>query len=61
MKANTLRKKSFSELEKDLTKKRQSLQKLRFKKATGELSNSSEISALKKDIARILTIFNEQS
>lgn len=61
MKAIELRKKSRGELLKELARQRDKLQKLHFKLASAELKNTSEIKAVKKNIARILTILNEKN
>jgi large subunit ribosomal protein L29 len=61
MKAQELRKKSDSELQKILQQKRERLQNLRFDLASGRVKNVREIREIKKDIARILTILNERS
>ena len=49
------------ELEQELTDRRQELFNLRFQLATGALENTSRLNVLKKEIARILTVRNEQS
>jgi len=56
MKATELRKKSKSELQKLLKGKRERLRQLRFDLASRKLKNHREIRAIKKDIARILTL-----
>jgi large subunit ribosomal protein L29 len=61
MKAQELRKKSDSELQKILQQKRERLQNLRFDLASGRVKNVREIREIKKDIARILTILNQRS
>lgn len=61
MKAEELRKKDKKELEKtalDLSKK---LSDLRLKFHSSKLKNVKEVSQIKKDIARILTILRENS
>ena len=39
---------------------KQELFNLRFQRATGQLQNSARIAAVKRDIARILTILRER-
>jgi ribosomal protein L29 len=61
MKAEELRSYTFHELHQLLHKKRKELQELRYKNAQSPLSTApSTIPALRKDIARILTILNEK-
>ena len=60
MKPEELRKKSTAELQKILRQKREDLRKHRFNLASGKIKNVREIRKTKKDIARILTIINEQ-
>jgi len=60
MKAKELRKKSISELIKALEEKRKELEKLYIDLSTKKLKNNQAISHTKKEIARILTIINEQ-
>ncbi len=60
MKASELRKKSERELQEELFKKREELRLLRFNLASGKVKNIREIRAVKKDIARILTVLNER-
>jgi len=56
MKMEDLRKKTKPELQKLLREKREKLRDLRFNLAGGKLKNVREIRAIKKDIARILTV-----
>lgn len=60
MKAQKLRKKSKTDLEKLLQEGREHLRVLRFDLASGKIKNVREIGATKKDIARILTILKEK-
>ena len=59
MKASELRKKSATELETQLAALKDELFKLRFQQATNQLENTARIKAVKKDIARVLTLQNE--
>jgi large subunit ribosomal protein L29 len=60
MKAAELRKKDKKELEKLAHDLRKKLSDLRFKFSSGKLKNVKEISSLKKDMARILTIIRSE-
>ncbi len=61
MKAEELRAYTLSELHKILQQKRKELQNLRYQNAQSPLPKApSLIPALRKDIARILTIINEK-
>ncbi len=59
MKAVELRKLNKTELGTRLLKARLDLEELREKLAQKKLKNVKELRAVKKDIARILTIINE--
>ncbi len=56
MKASEIRKLSAAELDAKLVELKDELFKLRFQQAVNQLDNPMRISAVKKDIARILTI-----
>ncbi len=56
MKASEIRKMSASELEAKLKELKDELFKLRFQQAINQLDNPMRISAVKKDIARVLTV-----
>jgi len=56
VKVGELRQKSGTELKKILQQKRERLRTFRFNLASGKIKNVREISEIKKDIARILTI-----
>ncbi len=56
MKISEIRQKSKKELESMLLEKREHLRNLRFDLASGKVKNVREIRALKKDIARVLTL-----
>ena len=60
MKAAELRKKDKKELEKTVQDIRKKLSDLRFKFSSGKLKNVKEINNSKKEMARILTIIDEQ-
>lgn len=59
MKASEIRKMSAEELDKQLVELKDELFKLRFQQAINQLDNPMRINAVKKDIARIKTIQNE--
>jgi len=60
MKAAELRESTVEELGKKEQDLRRELFNLRFQQATGEIENPMRIRAIKKDIARVLTIANEK-
>lgn len=60
MKANKLRDFSIDELKEKEKELRRELFNLRFQLAKGELQNIKRLKAVKKDIARILTIITEK-
>ena len=56
MKASEIRKMSVAELDAKLLELKDELFKLRFQQAINQLENTMRISAVKKDIARVLTV-----
>ena len=60
MKAVQLRESTIEELERKEQDLRRELFNLRFQQATGEIENPMRIRAIKKDIARVLTIADEK-
>ena len=60
MKTRDFRNKSEEELHSLLRQKREALRQLRFDLVAGKVKNLREIRAVKKDIARILTVINEK-
>ena len=56
MKASEIRKLSASELDAKLLELKDELFKLRFQQTVNQLDNPMRISAVRKDIARIMTI-----
>lgn len=60
MKSGELRQKSISELSKDLEDLQKNLQFLRFDLSGGKLKNVRQIRKIKKDIARIKTIYGRK-
>ena len=61
MKAAELRETSIEELQKKEQDLRKELFNLRFQKATGEIENPMRIRAIKKNIAKILTVITEKN
>ncbi len=60
MEFKELKNKSKDELNKILSDSRDNLRESRFKVANRQLKDVSSIKKIKKDIARILTIFNKK-
>ena len=60
MKSSDIRELSTKELEMKLAEIKQELLNLRFSHATGSLKNPKQITLLKKDIARILTVLRQR-
>lgn len=60
MKSNDIRELTNKELELKLAEIKQELLNLRFAHATGSLKNPKQITMLKKDIARILTVLKQR-
>ena len=60
MKIAELKKKPKRNLEKILREKKERLSSLYFDLAAGKVKNVREIRQIKRDIARILTLLNEQ-
>jgi len=60
MKIRELKQKSNAELRKTLIDLRDKLRELRFNLAGGKVKNIKEIHQIKKDIAKILTLLNNE-
>jgi len=60
MKAAEIRGLAQSELEKQLAELRAESYNLRFQQATRQLTNTSRVRKVKRDIARILTLLRER-
>jgi len=60
VKPSALRNMSSGEIETKLADAREEMMKLRFQQVTGQLTDSSRLHILKRDIARMLTILREQ-
>jgi large subunit ribosomal protein L29 len=61
MKSEEIRKMSVEEMQGKISDMRDELMKLRFQQVTGQLTDTSHLRSLRRDIARMETIFNEQS
>jgi len=59
MKAIELRKKDKKELEKSVIDLQKRLNDIRFRLSANQLKNIKEVSNIKKDIARILTVLRQ--
>ena len=57
----SLRGKSAAELNEELVSAKKELFNLRFQNATNQLDNTSRITAVRKNIARIQTVISEQA
>ncbi len=60
MNVKDLRDKSEKELSKLLNELKDKLRELRFQLSVGQLKKIHEVSKVRKDIARILTVLNER-
>jgi large subunit ribosomal protein L29 len=60
-KASDLRNLKAGEIESKLSDAREELMKLRFQQVTGQLTDSSRLRILRRDIARMQTILGEQA
>ena len=61
VKTSALRNMKPGEIETKLTDAREELMKLRFQQVTGQLTDSSRLQILRRDIARMLTVLKEQA
>jgi len=61
VKSSTLRNMKRGEIETKLTDAREELMKLRFQQVTGQLTDSSRLQILKRDIARMMPLLREQA
>ena len=59
-KTSDLRNLNAGELETKLSDAREELMKLRFQQVTGQLTDSSRLRILRRDVARMQTILREQ-
>ena len=61
MKATELREKSVEELNKELIDLLKEQFNLRFRRATGQVEDTSRIQTIRRDIARVKTVLTERS
>ena len=61
MKSEEIRKMSVEEMQGKLLDMREELMKLRFQQVTGQLTDTSHLRLLRRDIARMETIFQERT
>ncbi len=59
MKAKDIRNMSPDAIQAKLNDVREELMKLKFQQATGELTDTSRLRQIRRDIARMITIYNE--
>ena len=59
MKAKELRKLSIGEIESKLMDAREELMKFRFQQVTGQLTDTSQMRFVRRDIARMNTVIRE--
>ena len=60
VKSSALRNMKPGEIETKLVNAREELMKLRFQQVTGQLTDTSYLKILKRDIARMMTVLKEQ-
>ena len=61
VKASAIRNMKPGEIETKLADAREELMKLRFQQVTGQLTDTSRLKILKREISRMVTILQEQS
>jgi large subunit ribosomal protein L29 len=61
MKTEEIRKLSVEETQVKLADMREELMKLRFQQVTGQLTDTSRLRLLRRDVARVETILTERS
>ncbi len=61
MKTEEIRKMSVEEMQGKISDMREELMKLRFQQVTGQLTDTSRLRLLRRDVARMETIFTERS
>jgi large subunit ribosomal protein L29 len=61
MKTEEIRKMSVEEMQAKVSDMREELMKLRFQQVTGQLTDTSHLRSLRRDIARMETIYNERT
>lgn len=61
MKTNEIRELTSDEIKKRLDDAREEIMRLRFRQATGELTDTSQIRLTRRTIARFVTILDERA
>jgi len=61
MKTEEIRKMSVEEMQVKLSDMREEVMKLRFQQVTGQVTDTSHVRLLRRDVARMETILNERS
>lgn len=61
MKAAELRDKTADQLQDEILKLKKEQFNMRFQKATGQLENTARVGKVRRDIARMKTVLNEQA
>ncbi|QRN82248.1 50S ribosomal protein L29 [Chloroflexota bacterium] len=60
MQASDIRKMSVTEIEQAITETRHALMNMRFQTITGQLTDTSQVRNVRRDIARLETILKEK-
>jgi large subunit ribosomal protein L29 len=60
MKVSEMRELDAEELRRQVAESRRELFNLRFQNATGQLDNTGQLREVRKNIARLLTVLNEE-
>ncbi|MEW5829137.1 MAG: 50S ribosomal protein L29 [Chloroflexota bacterium] len=60
MKASEIRALSTDEIAAKISDAREELMKLRFQQVTGQLTDTSRLRIIRRDIARLMTLLNER-
>ncbi len=61
MKIEDIRAKNDGELETELMALKKEQLNLRFQRATGQIENTARVRSVRRDIARIKTVFNQRA
>ncbi len=61
MKASDIRKLTVAEIEENISEARHELMNIRFQTMTGQVSDTSQIRHIRRDIARMETILKEKA
>ena len=61
MKIEDIRAKNEGELETELMALKKEQLNLRFQRATGQIENTARVRSVRRDIARIKTVFNQRA